>query len=202
MEENAAKLSGVFTALHFAANKHAQQRRKGGEQKTPYVNHVIAVAEVLTACGIDDPEILMAALLHDVIEDQGVTSQELQDKFGARVANIVVGCSDDKKLNKIQRKQDQIEHAKKANDDVKVVKLGDKYSNLSDLLQCPPKSWSSEKIEGYFYWAQEVCKECYGVNSLLDGKLKQLFEKFNVSSDETVVAGKLKHYYAIIDKSE
>ena len=88
----------VLAAAAFAAHKHRDQRRKGADA-SPYINHPIAVANVLAnEAGIADPTILAAALLHDTIEDTATTPQELESEFGATIAAVVAEVTDDKSL--------------------------------------------------------------------------------------------------------
>jgi guanosine-3',5'-bis(diphosphate) 3'-pyrophosphohydrolase len=128
----------VIAASAFAAHKHRDQRRKGAEA-SPYINHPIAVTNVLTnEAGITDSTVLVAALLHDTIEDTDTTVEELQAQFGPEVASIVVEVTDDKSLPKQDRKRLQIEHAATLSDQAKLVKLADKICNLRDIGQSPP----------------------------------------------------------------
>lgn len=155
MSQDLARLMG---AAHFAAQKHAAQRRKG-EAAEPYVNHVLEVAH-LVAQTLDapDPEILMAALLHDTIEDTGVTAAELAAHFGAGVAELVVELSDDRSLPKAERKRLQVEHAGRRSARAQTIKLADKISNLRSILQSPPADWDrAKKLE---YW--DFCLRLYG----------------------------------------
>src|SRR6187455_32865 len=99
----------VLQAAAFAAEKHRKQRRKDIE--TPFINHPIQLAYILVQADIEDPVVLAAALLHDTIEDTQTTHDEIEIVFGHEVANIVVECSDDKQLSKLERKQAQVEHA-------------------------------------------------------------------------------------------
>lgn len=185
-------------ACSFAAEKHKNQHRKD-ENKTPYINHPLQVAEILSECGVDDEIVLTSAVLHDTIEDTKTTMEELIDIFGVEIANIVQECSDDKLKSKVKRKQLQIEHASHVSDRAKLVKLADKYANLSDLFSRPPKSWSQTEINGYFAWAYAVCTQMKGVNKQLDDKLQVLFEKFGLSS---LNESELEKYYKNIDQSE
>ena len=82
-------------ALAFAAHKHIDQRRKGADEQ-PYVNHVIAVVSILAGeAGIDDMDVLCAALQHDVLEDTETTAAELAETFGDTIAGIVIEVTDD-----------------------------------------------------------------------------------------------------------
>src|SRR5262249_38213316 len=108
MAIDANNLPIIFTALEFAARKHLDQRRKDAGASR-YINHPIAVAHVLCEAGVDDPEVLSAALLHDTIEDTQTTEAELREIFGDRIASIVLEMTDDKSLKKEERKRLQIE---------------------------------------------------------------------------------------------
>ncbi len=155
----------LISAAHFAAQAHAPQRRKDPQQ-TPYINHPISVAHALSEAGVTDEAVLSAALLHDVLEDCGVKVEELEKRFGAKVARIVQECSDDKSLSKVERKKLQIEHARTVSDDSKLVKLADKLDNCKGLLAGAPANWSVERIQGYLVWAKKVVDQlCANGNS-------------------------------------
>ena len=124
-------------AVAFAAQKHAGQLRKG--TNLPYIIHPMETT-VICASITDDEEVLAAAVLHDVVEDAGVTADEVEAMFGERVAAIVAGDSEDKREGlppaetwKI-RKVESIEHIKSASDPgVRIVCLGDKLSNIRSI---------------------------------------------------------------------
>src|SRR5260221_4580419 len=104
------ELALLLKALAFAAHKHRDQRRKDA-QASPYINHPIALADVLVnEGGVTDFEVLCAALLHDTVEDTATTHEELVDAFGSRIARIVAGVTDDQDLPKQGRKPLQIQH--------------------------------------------------------------------------------------------
>jgi guanosine-3',5'-bis(diphosphate) 3'-pyrophosphohydrolase len=129
----------VLKAMAFAALKHRDQRRKDAEA-SPYINHPIALADLLwNAGGVRDATVIAAALLHDTIEDTKTTAAELRRVFGAKVAGIVGEVTDDKKLPKERRKELQVEHAAHISHSAKLVKLADKICNLRDILESPPK---------------------------------------------------------------
>src|SRR5688572_2187916 len=117
------ELELVVRAAAFAADKHRNQRRKDHEA-SPYINHPIALAQVLICeAGVQDPVVLAAALLHDTIEDTATTPQELVEHFGPDVAAIVEEVTDDKELPKAERKRLQIEHAAQLSERARLVKL-------------------------------------------------------------------------------
>lgn len=158
----------LLQAAHFAAEKHAGQRRKNAAA-TPYINHPLEVAHILSEVGgVIDEEILLAAILHDTVEDTDTSLQELALIFGDRVAEIVAECTDDKSLEKQVRKQLQIEHAPHKSPAAKQIKIADKISNLKSVLHDPPKDWSMERRRGYFQWAEKVVARLTGINPALD----------------------------------
>jgi len=162
---NAARF---LQGLAFAAHQHRTQRRKSAGD-TPYINHPIAVANVLAVeGGITDEELLLAALLHDTVEDTGATFEELTTRFGQTVADLVAEVTDDKSLPKAARKLAQIEHAPPLSLRGKQLKLADKICNLRDLCDAPPEGWPCEQCREYVEWAAKVVAGCRGVNPRLE----------------------------------
>ena len=78
----------IMRAADYAARKHVDQRRKG-EEAEPYLNHLIEVASLVAEATDGDPDAVIAALLHDAVEDQGVSNAEIADLFGPTVASLV-----------------------------------------------------------------------------------------------------------------
>jgi guanosine-3',5'-bis(diphosphate) 3'-pyrophosphohydrolase len=167
----------VLTAMAFAASKHRNHRRKDAEA-SPYINHPIALADLLWDLGgVRDPVVIAAALLHDTIEDTETSATELRRAFGAKVAGIVGEVTDDKRLPKERRKELQIEHAAHISKSAKLVKLADKICNLRDILASPPKDWSIERKRQYFDWAKKVIDQARGTNLKLERRFDQLFRQ-------------------------
>src|SRR5262249_14947210 len=122
----------LLQALHFSAEKHRHQRRKD-KSASPYINHPIEVATVLaTVGGVGDLTTLIAAILHDTIEDTATTGEELEQKFGREVRLLVEEMTDDKRLAKPERKRLQVERARFASHRAKLIKIGDKICNVRD----------------------------------------------------------------------
>ena len=160
----------ITRAAHFAAQRHTHQRRKG-ELAEPYINHLTDVAVRLAeATHGNDPELIAAGLLHDTIEDQGVTHAELAQHFGTDVANLVSEVTDDKSLPKAERKRMQVVHASHASVRARMLKLSDKCSNLQSILVSPPPDWSTQRRLEYFDWARDVVAGCRGVNARLESE--------------------------------
>lgn len=168
--ENSNTLSAarILEALSFAAQQHRRQRRKDADA-TPYINHPISVAAILASeAGVEDEATIIAALLHDTVEDTGATFEEIASRFGTEVSKLVQEVSDDKSLPKETRKELQIAHARSSSPKAKLIKIADKIANLRDLVDAPPAEWSPERIRRYFDWASEVVEECRGLNTSLE----------------------------------
>lgn len=158
----------LLKALEFAAEKHRDQRRKGVEA-SPYINHPIQVAEVLATFGnVDDLTMLMAAILHDTIEDTDTSQGDLEQLFGRDVAAVVSEVTDDKSLPKKERKRLQVEHTPHLSDCAKQIKIADKTCNVRDIGSRPPADWDEVRRKEYFDWAESVVSGCRGVNQRLE----------------------------------
>ncbi len=158
----------VLKAAHFAALSHRDQLRKGSDE-LPYVVHLISTALLIAEVGgVNDPEVLAAALLHDTIEDTETTAEELTAAFGQKVCRLVEEVSDDKSLEKAVRKRLQIEHAPELSPGAVLIKLADKISNVMDLTNSPPVNWDLEQCEEYLDWAEEVINNCPKANRALE----------------------------------
>ncbi|XP_044270252.1 guanosine-3',5'-bis(diphosphate) 3'-pyrophosphohydrolase MESH1 [Tribolium madens] len=167
----------LIKCVNFAAEKQKDQRRKNPE-KTPYINHPIGVAYILTnEAKITDLEVLQAALLHDTVEDTATTFEEIEEVFGKRVRGIVEEVTDDKSLPKEERKRLQIEHAKGSSYEAKLVKLADKLYNLRDLEIATPEGWSEGRVREYFVWSSKVVAGLRGTNAPLEHSLDQIFRR-------------------------
>lgn len=129
-------------ALSYAARLHATQTRKAKD--TPYIAHLLGVASLAIDGGADEDEAI-AAVLHDAVEDQGgePTRAEIERRFGARVAELVVALSDSlvdtsdgsKKEPWQVRKDRYIEHLRHADRSVRLLAACDKLHNLRELVE-------------------------------------------------------------------
>jgi guanosine-3',5'-bis(diphosphate) 3'-pyrophosphohydrolase len=175
MTAAASDLQLVLRALAFAAHKHRDQRRKD-EDASPYINHPIALANCLAnEGGVTDPVVLVAALLHDTVEDTETTLEELTDHFGARISSIVGEVTDDKSLSRDRRKQAQIDHAPHLTLEARLVKLADKICNLRDVAGNPPAGWGRARKQEYFDWARRVVDGLRGVSPPLELAFDEAF---------------------------
>ena len=174
-------LALLLKALAFAAHKHRDQRRKDAEA-SPYINHPIALADVLVnEGGVEDAEVLCAALLHDTVEDTATTHEELVDAFGSRIARIVAEVTDDQSLRKEERKRLQVEHAATISAEAKLVKLADKICNLRDVIARPPAKWDLARKREYFDWAKSVVDRLRGVHPRLEAAFDKVYERWTSS---------------------
>lgn len=158
----------LLTAMDFAARKHRGQRRKDPE-KSPYINHPIAVAQLVAGVGgVLDHVTILAAILHDTVEDTDTSFEELEAIFGRDVRDVVAEVTDDKTLPKDDRKCLQIEHASHASVRAKIVKLADKTCNVIDVNNSPPADWSVERRLEFLAWSSSVVAGCRGANAALE----------------------------------
>lgn len=164
----------IAKALDFAADHHKDQRRKGPARE-PYINHLSEVARLVAeATAGKDPGLVAAALLHDVIEDQGVSQVTLVKEFGADVADLVAEVTDDKSLPKEERKRLQIENASKKSARAKVLALADKTANLRSLLAGAPSDWPQWRIRDYLDWSRKVVATMRGVCPTLESEFDRI----------------------------
>lgn len=168
-EELMTDISVFLRALHFAADMHRDQRRKD-PHASPYINHPICVAQILSDIGgVDDLDVLSAAVLHDTVEDTEATMHDIELAFGMRIARIVEEVTDDKLLEKAERKQAQVDHAPHISREGALVKVADKIANVRDVGANPPKKWAPERRQQYLDWAERVVQRCKPDNPALTG---------------------------------
>lgn len=181
MNQETNDIKRILRAVKFSAEQHRNQKRKGADA-APYINHPIEVAETLARIGnVNDADILIAAILHDTVEDTGATPEQIEEMFGSRVRGFVEEVTDDKSLPKQERKQKQEEHAPHLSPEAKQIKLSDKSSNIREIAANPPEDWSHERKIEYLNWGERVVAGLRGVNKDLenyfDEILKQAREK-------------------------
>ena len=163
-----AAVPEIQRATGFAAWKHTGQLRKG-EGEIPYIHHPVEVAAILSEAGaVEDNDLLQAALLHDTIEDTETEREEIESHFGLRVCSIVVEVTDDKSLQKQERKAAQIAHAPHLSREAQSLKLADKISNIFDVAFSTPVDWPAERQLAYFDWASQVAAGLRGCNAALE----------------------------------
>lgn len=149
-------LRDVLRAALFAAEKHANQRRRGARAQ-PYIQHPLEVAGLVAQALLKrDTNLIQAALLHDCLEDAEVTYSQIEEEFGADVAALVLEVTDDKSLPKQTRKKLQIETAPNKSVRAQYIRVADKISNLRSILNDPPIDWTPERQREYVRWAKAV----------------------------------------------
>jgi guanosine-3',5'-bis(diphosphate) 3'-pyrophosphohydrolase len=165
-------------AMRFAAKAHDGQVRKGSG--TPYFEHVAAVALILDRVGFPE-DVVVAGLLHDVVEDTATSCEEVAARFGTRVSELVRHCSEvklDEQGNKrawIDRKRDHLAALVEAPPEARAIILADKLHNLISIeldLRANRPVWSQfhaerEQVLSYYRSAIELCERD-------DGRLESL----------------------------
>jgi guanosine-3',5'-bis(diphosphate) 3'-pyrophosphohydrolase len=163
----------VSEAAEFAARCHTGMARKGRGDE-PYVNHLAEVAKLLAEVTEGtDAELVAAGWLHDTIEDDKATREELVQKFGERVAALVVEVTDDMNLSQAERRQKQVEDAPHKSPDAKLIKIADKVSNIHGRIASRPTEAQRVDLAAYAIWAEKVVAGCRGVNPRLDTKFDE-----------------------------
>jgi guanosine-3',5'-bis(diphosphate) 3'-pyrophosphohydrolase len=164
----------LLAAAIFSADRHRDQRRKG-MRETPYINHPLEVAErIVRIGGVDDIEVLIAAILHDTIEDTETTAEEIEQQFGQAVAALVLEVTDDRTLTSMERKRLEIEHAPHLTPRAKLIKIADKICNVADTASNPPASWSRQRRRDYLDIAEQIVLGCRGINADLDAEFDEV----------------------------
>jgi guanosine-3',5'-bis(diphosphate) 3'-pyrophosphohydrolase len=167
----------IVAAASFAAKKHKDQKRKGNDAE-PYINHPLEVANLVANVGrIDDVDIIAAALLHDTVEDTGVSFEDIAANFGETVAGYVRELTDDKSLSKAERKQKQVEKAPNISKGAKQIKLADKISNIQDVTNNPPDGWDLQRRREYVEWGEKVVAGLRGANPGLEALFDDVVAK-------------------------
>ncbi len=170
--ENSWNPNILYSALEYASQKHKGQIRKNAG-KTPYIVHPMGVAFILwKEANVRDIDVLVAALLHDTLENTNATEAEIEGMFGRRVLSIVKELSNDPSLSSQENKERQIEHAPLMSQEAKVVKLADRLYNIRDLQAETPVNWSKEDVQRYFSWAAKLLEAFGGTDKRLESALK------------------------------
>lgn len=139
-------LTLITQALRFASDKHRHTRRKGVD--IPYINHPIEVMSLLQEyASVVDAVTLSAALMHDLIEDEGVTKKEIAERFGESVADVVDEVTDDPLLSKSEQIKAQVKKAPFLSMRAALLKLADKTSNIRSVIETPPQWQRSTKLK-------------------------------------------------------
>ncbi len=160
-------MRNLTLAYDYAARMHAAQRRKGAAAE-PYINHLTDVVRRLAQSDAADETLLIAGVLHDIVEDTDGTEADVIAGFGPAVASIVMEVTDDKTKEKAERKRLQVATIARKSEGAKRIKLADKASNLAALCDSPPAHWDHARRAEYVAWACRVIVGCRGVDPLLE----------------------------------
>lgn len=175
-------------ALKFAAERHRNQRRKDS-LKSPYINHPIDVTDlVYRVGGARDLNILLAAMLHDTIEDTATRPEEIRELFGEEVLALVLELTDDKSLPKEERKRLQVINAPHKSPAARLIKLADKASNIRDITRTPPANWSLQRKREYLDWSEEVVDGIRGTNAALEDHYDQILAEGRAILDQEALS--------------
>lgn len=170
-KQNLRDFSKIWRATTYAFIKHGSLKRKSNN--IPYIVHPIRVAMILRAAGYSDfknENLMLAALLHDLLEDTDLTYDELKQQFGEQVALIVKELSKPPDLNK----KEWLESFGTASKDAKLIKLADRIDNLLDMKT---PDWPEEKRRDYSTQSLIILEKCGNVNYKLASKLKDEIEQ-------------------------
>jgi len=191
MSDGLKAVRQIMAAAEFAAERHAMQRRKGRTAE-PYVNHLLEVAALLARTADDlDTNLIVAGLLHDVIEDAGVTHEYLAARFGDDVAALVAEVTDDKSLPKETRKALQVENAAKKSARAQALSAADKIANMRIVAISPPANWTLARRVEYICWARQVV----GRYNKLNGRLAAEFQQVSDQLQEWEKSGGTKDFF-------
>ena len=138
----------INKAIEVASICHENQYRKNPERRIPYIAHPIAVGMMLTKYGYSE-EVVVAGILHDILEDTEFTENQLKSEFGEAVASLVRETSEeDKSLPWEERKARYIKHLKTASEEAKAISCCDKIHNMESMINSTNAGgdiWSSLK---------------------------------------------------------
>ena len=177
-----ADLRRLTKALLFAAEAHRNQRRKGAAQE-PYLNHLVEVLDlVVQESNGTDTDLLIAAILHDVVEDTPTSYENIAAKFGERVAQIVRENSDDMSLPKAERRRARIADMPLKSKEARLVKMADVISNLRAIAVSPPAGWPPERKLSYL----EGCRQLIDAGRGTDAAMERIFDQTAADVERTI----------------
>ncbi|MES0490325.1 MAG: HD domain-containing protein [Leptospirales bacterium] len=167
-------------AWNFACKAHNGQSIPGSD--IPYINHISNVAmEVISAIAqsksIQKPDLaVQCALLHDTIEDTEITYETIETEFGKAVASGVLALTKNSQFKtKEEKMQDSLTRIKEQPEEVWMVKLADRITNL----QPPPSHWKKDKIVKYKAEASVILQSLGKANTILANRLNTKIEFYN-----------------------
>jgi len=169
-----------ITARRFAREVHKDITIKTiSRDIRPQFEHLQEVADLVWASGGSETEIV-AAWLHDMVEDTPITLNDIEDKFGKDVAEIVDGLTDPidfKNYKNAERKQMQADRIGGKNESVRKIKLADQIVNIRFLTTDPEPGWSEEGNKDYIIGAKKIVDKCRGISQILDNLFDAEYRK-------------------------
>lgn len=179
-------LQPILKAVAFAAEKHVGQFRQNAAH-TPYIIHPIGVAKSLWhEANVRSTNVLVAALLHDTLEDTATTAEEIEQHFGPRIRYTVEELTDPSELSKQERLQRQVDHAPLMSLNAQLVKLADRLYNIRDM-RVTPVGWSEEKVNNYREWGTKLLQALQGTNEQLEKALEEEIQSQLSNRPPTIV---------------
>ena len=175
----------VAAAYLMAARAHADQQRRGFGA-VPYINHPAEVADLVARAGATANEVI-AAVLHDVVEDSDVTEVELEAGFGTEVARIVAELTNPPEweaLPKLEMKTRQADHVARTSRSARRIKIADQTSNLRDILR-DPSAWDRDRGRDYITGSSRVVEACRGTDAWLEAQ----FDEIKLAADAAFSPG-------------
>jgi len=173
-------ISTLLKAVSWGFQRHCYQKRK--ISGAPYFTHPIGVASIALNAGVKNINVLIACLLHDVVEDTKTTIDDVKREFGKTISDIVAEVTDDKMLPREEQKKSQLIRAEKMSDEAKIVKLADKIHNLRDAYYIgPPKKWTKQSYKNYVNHAKKFMNKVKGTNIKLEKLLQNIIDKSLIS---------------------
>ena len=124
-------MTKLLDSENFAKERHSSMLRKDGV--TTHYEHLTGVVTRLKNLGVSDEDVLCAALLHDIIEDTNTSFHDIYQRFGSRVAVLVLSLSKDKRLPKGQQEEQYVKQLRESSFEAKLIKLCDISANLKDI---------------------------------------------------------------------
>jgi len=168
----------IIKAAQFATKAHSGQYRKFSHTDEPYVMHPMRVAGRVTMLAESTEAMVVAAWLHDVVEDTSFTAEDLRKEFGEEVADLVSELTNTSKqypgLSRAQRKQIDRYHIAKISNDAKMIKLVDRLDNLRDVVT--DSKAPEDFVLTYCMESGKLLEVLVGVNEGLENELKRILE--------------------------
>ncbi len=170
-----AKMPKLQAAENFAKERHSGMLRKDGI--TTYNEHLAGVVSRLKNLGITDEDLLCAAWLHDIIEDTNTGFNEVDQRFGSKVAVLVLSLSKDKSLPKSKQEEQYVKQLKESSFEAKLIKLCDISANLKDIKGAPlSKTKKAKTVRKILHYLNSIkpdlvknMSSTLGIASLVDG---------------------------------